>query len=110
MTDIVTDEAVERALDYLGKNAGAAAKARAERIYVEEFRKSLKARLMKEHVGESIGAQEREAYADPRYLEHLEAIKQAVFCDEHQRFLRQAAIAKVEAWRSASANRRVSVL
>ena len=110
MTDIVTDEAVEAALDYLRDNADMAAKARAERIYVEEFRKTLKARLMQEHVGESIGSQEREAYADTRYAAHLDAIKEAVYADERQRFLRQAAIAKVEAWRSASANRRASVL
>ena len=103
---MISDEDVEKAIDYLRDNADNAAKARAERIYMEEFRKSLKALIMKEHIDATVSAQEREAYADPRYQTHLEALRQAVYRDEKARFMRIAAEAKIEAWRSLSANSR----
>ena len=103
---MISDEDVEKAIDYLRDNAEAAAKARAERIYMDEFRKSLKALIMKEHIDATVSAQEREAYADPRYQTHLEALRQAVYRDEKARFMRVAAEAKIEAWRTSSANRR----
>lgn len=106
MSNSITEVEIERALDYLRDNADKSAQARAERIYVEEYRKTVKARLMKEHGDKPLGVQEREAYADPRYVAHLEAIKQAVFDDERHRFMREAAGAKIEAWRSQSANYR----
>jgi hypothetical protein len=102
----ITDEEIDKALDYLRDNADDAAKARAERIYCEEYRKTLKAKLMKEHSTLSAVLQEREAYSDDRYVEHLEAIKEAVFRDEKHRFLRSAAEAKIEAWRTQSSNYR----
>jgi hypothetical protein len=52
-----------KAVDYILKNAKAHAKAKAERNYLEEYRKSLKAILMKQCLETAIGAQEREAYA-----------------------------------------------
>jgi hypothetical protein len=106
----ITDEDVEAAFDWLRENAAAAAKAKAERVYLEEYRKSLKSIIMREcNVNIPVSAQERNAYADPRYIEHLKALKEAVFQDEKIRFLREAALAKIDAWRSASANERVRV-
>lgn len=97
---------IEAACDFLREGAEEAAQARANRIYMEEFRKSLKAQIMAEHNEMAIGAQEREAYSDKRYLDHLEALKIAVHADEKARFLRQAAIAKIDAWQTQSANHR----
>lgn len=105
----ITDDEIDKALDYLRDNARDAAQARADRIYVEEYRKVIKAQLMKEHGDKSAVLQEREAYADPRYVAHLDAIKQAVFEDEGHRFLRAAADAKIEAWRTQSSNTRARV-
>ena len=102
----ISEEDVEKALNYLRDNAPVAAKARAERIYVEEYRKTVKAQLMQEHKTESGIAQEREAYADPRYSQHLDAIREAIEIDENHRFMREAAAAKIEAWRTASSNYR----
>lgn len=106
----ITDEEIDRALDYLRDNADEAAKARAERIYVEEYRKVVKAQLMKEHDTKSAVIQEREAYADPRYVVHLDAIKEAVFRDEKMKFLLAAAQAKIESWRTQSSNERANKL
>lgn len=109
MPSFITEEDVERALSWLTSNAGPAAKARAERLYVEDFLKVIKARLMAEHDNLSAVLQERHALADERYLQHLEAIRQAVEIDEKNRFLRSAAEAKVDAWRSQCANERQKI-
>lgn len=103
---MISDEEIEKAIDYLRDNATEAAQARANRIYVEEYRKSLKAMIMKEHADIPVSAQEREAYSDKRYLSHLIALQQAVKEDEYRRFLRVAAEAKIEAWRTIQANHR----
>lgn len=105
----ITDDEIDKALDYLRDNAMDAAQARADRIYVEEYRKVIKAQIMKEHGDKSAVIQEREAYVDPRYVAHLEAIKEAVLEDEGHRFLRAAADAKIEAWRTQSSNTRARV-
>lgn len=105
----IADTEIDKALDFLRDNARDAAQARADRIYVEEFRKTLKATLMKEHGSLSAVLQEREAYADDRYQQHLEAIREAVRLDEYHRFMRIAAEAKIEAWRTQSSNSRARV-
>jgi hypothetical protein len=102
----ISDEEIDKALDYLRDNADAAAQCRAERVYLEEYRKSLKAILMKESPKDSAVIQERNAYSDQRYLDHLLALKEAVFKDEKHRFLRAAAEAKCDAWRTQSSNER----
>ena len=79
---MITEEEVEKAIDYLRDTAVDAAQARADRIHLEEYRKSLKAMIMSEFAGLAIGAQERQAYRDQRYVDHLDALKQAVFADE----------------------------
>jgi hypothetical protein len=113
MKTVVTDDDVEAALDFLRKNAFVAAKARAERIYLEEFRKSKKAILMKEaaakHNGPNdlaIGAQERDAYASEEYQTLLLGLKAAVENDEKCRFGALSAQAVIDAWRTQQANER----
>lgn len=103
---MIDEQQVELALDFLRDSSDSCAKKRAERIYLEEFRKSLKSQIMSEHLAEPIGAQERFAYSDIRYRNHLESLKLAIFEDEKGRFLREAAVAKLEAWRTQQANER----
>jgi len=102
----INEQEIDRALDYLRDNASAAAQARANRIYAEEYRKSLKATIMKRNADMAVNAQEREAYADPEYLAFLDGLKQAVFEDEKHRFLLEAAKAKCDAWRTQQATQR----
>ena len=99
----------QKALEDIARSAPAYAKAKAERIYVEEYRKTLKAMLMQE--AESGGhkasvTQEREAYASPRYAVHLEALRDAVEAEETLRWRMVAAEAAVEVWRSMEASNR----
>ncbi len=104
----ITDEEVEKALDYLRDQSSVAAAARANRLYLEEYRKSLKAILMDERKLDSLGAQERYAYSHHRYLGHLDTLKDAIELDEKYRFLIEAAKVKLEIWRSQQANERSS--
>lgn len=103
---MISEDHIEKALDWMRDNCDAAAQARAERVYVEEYRKTLKAEIMREHPSLAVAAQEREAYADKRYIAHLGAIRDAVYTDEKNRFLRAAAEAKINAWQTQSANHR----
>ena len=103
---MIDESEIERALEWLVKNATPAAQARANRVYVEEYRKVIKARLMKSSGQDSAAAQEREAYAADEYSRHLEAVRAAVEEDERFRWLTTAAEAKIEVWRSEQANAR----
>ena len=103
---MINEQEVEAAVDWLRDTANEAAQKRAERLYLDEYRKVLRAKLMKQHMDLPVSAQEREALADPKYEEHLQALKIAIDEDERMRFLRVAAEAKIEAWRSMNANHR----
>ena len=103
---MITDTEAEKALDYIRDNATKAAQARANRIYVEEYRKTIKAQLMKESADLPLGAQEREAYSDVKYIQHLNAIREAVEQDEYFRWMLTAAEAKLKCWQTQSANNR----
>ena len=96
----------QRSLEAMHATGPVLAQARADRVYAEEYRKSLKAILMKEHAALPAVAQEREAYADPRYLAHLDALKVAVEAEEAARWRMVTAQAEVEVWRTLSANDR----
>lgn len=102
---MITDEQIEKSADFIRDNADAFAKAKANRIYAEEYRKSLKAILFNNYEG-SAAVRENGAYSDERYLEHLEKLRSAVLEEEKLRGLIKAAEMKIEVWRSSSANRR----
>lgn len=99
----------ELAIEYIFKHGKLFAKARAERIYTEEYRKSLKAILMKRSLEVAVNAQEREAYSDPEYLKLLVALREAVEAEEKIRWGLVAAQARIEVWRSQEATNRVEV-
>jgi hypothetical protein len=93
-------------LEYIKRTAPKYAKAKATRIYLEEYRKSLKAALMATQIGDPVNAQERYAYAHHEYTRHLEAMQIAIQQEEEYRWKLVAAQALVEVWRSLSANQR----
>ncbi len=96
------------AIETMWKTAPRLAKAKAERIYMEEYRKSLKALLMKASGQKTAAAQETEAYAHPDYVKHLAGLQAAVEAEETLRWQMVATEAAVEVWRSQEAsNRRI---
>jgi len=100
------DRDPHKAVDYILLNGKNFAKAKSERCYIEEFRKSLKALLMKRSLESAIGAQERDAYADPEYVKLLEGLREAIEKEEKLRWDLIGAQARVEIWRTEQANNR----
>ena len=98
-----------KAIQYLIDTAPLYAKAKADRIYLEEFRKSRKAQLQSQAGTEVLGKQETFAYAHPDYIEILEGIKQAVEKEENYRWLLSAAQARIEVWRTNQYSMRAEI-
>ena len=101
-----------KAIEFILDNAPKYAKAKAERIYLEEFRKTKKALLMKQAMEmgfESAVSQEREAYAHPEYQELLKGLAVAIEQEETLKWKLTAAQMKSEIWRTESANERSGV-
>lgn len=99
-----------KVLDYIRDHAREYARAKANRIYIEEFRKSKKALIMRVFATQGVktqAEQESIAYASPEYRRVLVALKQAVEKEEGLRWMLIAAQAKAEAWRTLSANQRI---
>lgn len=103
---MISEAEVEKAIDWLRDNARPAAQAKAERVYMDEYRKTIEAELMSEKAGEAANKQQVYARAHPRYIAHLQAYRTAVENDEAMRWLMVAAEAKIEAWRTQQANLR----
>lgn len=95
-----------KAVNYLLKNAPLYAKAKAERVYLEEFRKTKKAILFRESPEKTIAEREHWAYSHPDYQELLEGIREAVEMEEKLRWEMVAAQARIEIWRSQEATNR----
>lgn len=105
VTPMINEINIEKALDFIRDNAVALAKAKAERIYLEEFRKSKKAMLIQEKEG-TIQERDSYAYAHHDYLQIVEGLKVAVEEEETLKWKMIAAQAKVEVWRTQQANNR----
>ncbi len=97
---------IYKCLDYIRDHAKQYAQAKANRVYLEEFRKTKKAQLMATQLGDPVNAQERYAYAHFEYAELLEGLREAIEQEENLRWKLIAAQAKIEVWRSLSANQR----
>ena len=99
----------QAAVDYIIAHSKAYAVAEANKVYMEEMRKTIKAEEMRnsEIDGHKTAAmQEREAYASPRYKQHLLALQEAVREREELRWMLIAAQARIEVWRSQEASNR----
>jgi hypothetical protein len=95
-----------KAIQYLMDTAPLYAQAKANRMYLEEMRKSVKAKLMKSCQETVLGKQEIYAYAHPDYIEILEGIKVSVEQEENYRWMMAAAQARVEVWKTQEFSKR----
>jgi hypothetical protein len=96
----------DRAVDFIISNAGRFASAKAQRVYLEEFRKSKKALLMGQSTGKTVGEREQYAYAHEDYLGLLGGLKAAVEVEEELKWRLEAAKIRVEVWRTKEASNR----
>ena len=106
---MVIDEQAEKANDFIRDNANKYAQAKANRVYLDEFRKSKKAMLYQQAPDGTVGDKESFAYSHHDYIEVLEGLKQAVEEEETLRWQMIAAEAKIEIWRTQSANNRKGI-
>jgi hypothetical protein len=101
---------INDAVDYLYTHGAKFAEAKAHRVYLEEFRKSQKAMLMKSAIAEgrakSAAVAEIEAYSDAAYLEVLKGLQEATEKEERLRWGLISAQARIDVWRSQEASNR----
>jgi hypothetical protein len=100
---------IHDAVDFLYKNGAIYAEAKAHRVYLEEYRKSCKASLMKDAMIKGVktaAAAEIEAYSDPAYLKILDGLQAAVEREEALRWQLISAQARIDVWRSQEASNR----
>ena len=93
-------------VDYLYEYAPEYAKAKGELAELEAYKSSLKAIKMKQSSEQSLGAQEREAYASPQYKQHCKAIGIATHEVEMLKLHIKCAELRWETWRTQQANER----
>jgi len=98
---------IEHVLEYIRDHGPILAQAKAQRVYLQEYRKSLKASLCLDSAAKTIADRENEAYADTAYIEHLVAIKYAIEHEEKERWGMTAAEIFCEVWRSREATNRL---
>ena len=110
MTEKLIDP--QAAVDFMIAKSTEYAQAEANKVYMEELRKTIKAEEMKNAEYRSEGEyktaamQEREAYASPRYRQHLEALRQAVEERERLRWMLIAAQERIAVWRTQETSNR----
>ena len=107
MSDKLIDP--QAAVDFMIAKSKAYAIAEGNKTYMEELRKTIKAEQMAaaELRGHKTAAiQEREAYASAPYKQHLLALQEAVEVREELKWMMVAAQARIECWRTQSANDR----
>jgi hypothetical protein len=105
----MNEKDINDAVDFIYTHGKKYAEAKAHLSYVEEFRKSKKAMLMKHAMTngvKTVAAAEIEAYAAMEYIEHLKAIEEATMQAESLRWALVAAQARVDVWRSLEASNR----
>lgn len=95
-----------RAIEYILKHSKEYAQAKANRCYLEEFRKTKKAILMGQSNESAANAQERYAYAHTEYSELLDGLKAAIEIEEQLKWNLTAAQLRIDIWRSEQANNR----
>ena len=103
---MTSETKVEEALATMRELASELGQAKANRVHLEQFRKSKKAILFSESNDKTIADRENYAYAHPEYIELLEGLKVAVEKEETLKWRMKGAELYVEVWRTQQANNR----
>lgn len=105
---MIDQERAEKATQFLIDTANDYGTAKAEALRCSNRLRHVKALAMKASGENSIGSQEREAYASHQYSEALEEEFEAVKSFEILKATRDAAAATIDYWRSANSNLRAA--
>jgi hypothetical protein len=102
----MTEYDPHEAINYIFINAPEYAKAKGQLAQLEAYRHSLRSIKMKQSSEQSLGAQEREAYASQDYQDLCVAIGKATEDAEKLKWQLEAAKMRFQAWQTESANNR----
>jgi hypothetical protein len=104
------EKSINDAVDYLYTHGKKYAESKAHRGYLENYTKTLIASLaikfIKDGVAKSMAQAEAMAYADPSYETHISGLQEAVEIEEKLRWGLTSAQARIEVYRTQSANER----
>ena len=103
---MISDDQVEQALDYLRTSAPKAAVARSQARTLEKFLGVVEAEQKSMTRGLSNAAAQDAARSSPEYKQALNAWNEAVRQDCEYTMLREAADARIQAWRTWQATNR----
>ena len=102
----MTEYDPHEAINYIFMNAPEYAKAKGQLAQLETYKSSVKAIMMKKSNEQSLGGQEREAYASQEYQDLCVAIGKATEDAEKLKWQLEAAKMRFQAWQTESANNR----
>lgn len=94
------------AIDFIIKHGPEFAAAKANRVYIEEYKKTVKAILMNDCINMPSTKAEAYALAHPDYKLQIDGLKVAVEMEETLRWHLEAARLRVEVWRTNEASNR----
>lgn len=104
---MISEEDIDRALEYLRDSAKPAAVARSQAKMLEKYVSVVEAQQKQLRMGEGSNAAAQDAArASPEYRQALDAWAEAVKQDGEYTMLREAAAARIEAWRTHEATKR----
>lgn len=96
------------AVDYIIKHSQEYATAKANVVYLEQFRKTQKAICFQSSLRTTMAEKEADAYAHKDYIAVLDGLKEAVEAAEKLRWMLVAAQARIDIWRSQEASNRIT--
>ncbi len=94
------------AINFMIKNAEAYAQAKANVVYLTEYRKTVKALGFQRSLKNTMAEKEADAYTTEEYTQCVLGLKEAVAEAERLRWMLVAAQARVDVWRSQEASNR----
>lgn len=94
------------AINFMIKNAEAYAQAKANVVYLTEYRKTVKSQGILRSLKTTVVEKEADAYTTVEYKTCVDGLKEAVAEAERLRWMLVAAQARVDCWRSMEASNR----
>lgn len=104
--DMITNEEIQRAFDFLRESAPKIADARHDKVRMSELRKVIWSELRIQAPEGNIAEKDAWAYAHKRYKEHIDEMANAERRFQLLYAQREAATSKISAWQTYSANER----
>ena len=93
---------------YIMENAPKFAKAKAERVFIENYLRTVKSRLMSQEEG-TLGLREAYAYAHPDYEAQLKGLQAATEQEENLKFMLLAAQMRFDTWKTNEFSKRAEL-